>query len=696
MNRKLAPSRLASWRASSNVAFALLAAWCVLIACLYYRQPDLLPSGSMVRRFFLPSVHLSSKWALFNLRQGACLVWLTFLGLGSGIWLLSLLKIQFHNRAELIGLATGLGWGMLGTILAILGLFKLWSPVPVFAALAVLTIPIGVAALRSPVWRGLQVEGPWSLLERFLGFALAIIAAVDFVGALMPEIFYDALVYHLAVPELYWLKHGFSPVAHNMFSGFPMLTEMLYALALPLGGTQSAHLLHWAFGVLCALLTYGFCRRFGARQAGLIAALLFYSSPIVGTLSCKAAVDLSLTFFLFASIYMMVVALEGERGGAWRLLSGLFAGMALGTKYTAWPAVGILAAILLWRLLAVDGLPIIRAARRMAAFLLPAAIVCVVWPARNWRLYGNPVFPFFRHWFHSNGEDAYWAKLTTEVGWQGWSSLASLKGMLGSLLRLWHASTNPYDALNIGPLLIFGLPLLVLFRYRGGAHRLCLAVALLLWALWDISTGLGRFLLPVLPLFSVLYALAIWQGFESSKKIRICLFLCGVATVNLLMTAGWLGTYDSMDVVWGSEPAETYLSEPHPSYALPSYPAIKYIRDNLPKEARVLFMAEARGYGTGREYVAATSFDENPVSEYLRQGCRADQLRERLKKDGYTHVLINGAEIMVRGQLWFNWGERGAAVWTEFSKRYLRRLFERGDMTTVERTHVWCGVYEII
>jgi len=425
----------------------------------------------------------------------------------------------------------------------------------------------------------------------------------------------------------------------------------------------------------------------------LIAALLFYSSPMLGVLSCKAAVELALAFFQFASIYMIAIALEERHWGDWAL-SGLFAGMALGTKYTAWPAIGTLAAILVGKLVLVDGLR--ASARYIAALVVPMVIVSIVWPARNWFLYGNPIFPFLQQWFNSDGIHANLGKFASACGWQGWSSLFSVGGIRALFLRTWNASISPDDVMNIGPLLVLGLPLLIFFRYRKGPHRICFAATLLLWGYWDILTWTGRYLFPTLALFSVLYALAITEGFESSKKIAVSLFFCCVAVLNLLMTTSWFGIYGAMNVVWGSERTDVYLSEQHPSYPAPSYPAVKYIREHLPYDARVLFLADARGYGTGRDYVAPTEFDESPVSRYLREGADAGQLRERLKKDGFTHILVNQAEITARPTIWFQFTVREAAVWHEFSTRYLRTLFEQGDRTRVEETAVWCGVFEII
>ena len=50
--------------------------------------------------------------------------------------------------------------------------------------------------------------------------------------ALIPETFYDALVYHLALPAQYILHGGIYPTPSNSYSGIPALPQMVSGLAL--------------------------------------------------------------------------------------------------------------------------------------------------------------------------------------------------------------------------------------------------------------------------------------------------------------------------------------------------------------------------------------------------------------------------------------------------------------------------------
>ena len=59
-------------------------------------------------------------------------------------------------------------------------------------------------------------------------------------GSLSPEIFYDSLHYHLAVPNLYRLHHGIYNEPNFAYAGFVMSVQMVWGFALTLGNENTA------------------------------------------------------------------------------------------------------------------------------------------------------------------------------------------------------------------------------------------------------------------------------------------------------------------------------------------------------------------------------------------------------------------------------------------------------------------------
>jgi 4-amino-4-deoxy-L-arabinose transferase-like glycosyltransferase len=108
------------------------------------------------------------------------------------------------------------------------------------------------------------------------------------------------------------------------------------ALGVRLTGPVAAALASW-------MLFDAACRLFPGTKAGAAAALLLNASLLVGVGSVIMTPDSPLLFFWTATLWAMARVATGEPG-VWWLAGGLFAGLALDSKYTAlflWVGVGL-------------------------------------------------------------------------------------------------------------------------------------------------------------------------------------------------------------------------------------------------------------------------------------------------------------------------------------------------------------------
>src|SRR5579859_945597 len=84
------------------------------------------------------------------------------------------------------------------------------------------------------------------LLKHKLILALLLLlllqACINFIGALGPELAFDALWYHLTLPKIYLLDHKIFYIPGGLFyySAMPKLAEMIYIGALSLGNEITA------------------------------------------------------------------------------------------------------------------------------------------------------------------------------------------------------------------------------------------------------------------------------------------------------------------------------------------------------------------------------------------------------------------------------------------------------------------------
>lgn len=198
---------------------------------------------------------------------------------------------------------------------------------------------------------------------KILKWLLLLQILINLVGALGPELGFDALWYHLTEAKLFLQQRSLNPIPGNLlyWSGLPRLGEIFY-MFLP------GKLVHWAFGVLSAYFIY--------RLSGFAGALLWYSTLLVGWLSTSAYVDLIVTAFLLAAVYYQKVK---------RIL---FIILASAVKLQGF-AFGLAITLIPWGILGI----------------LPFSLI-------NYQATGNPFYPFLgqlnltHEWFY-NGF-TYW------------------------------------------------------------------------------------------------------------------------------------------------------------------------------------------------------------------------------------------------------------------------------------------------
>lgn len=247
-------------------------------------------------------------------------------------------------------------------------------------------------------------------LRRFNWLLILLIGQilVNLIGALGPELGFDALWYHLTEAKLFLSRGSIDPIPGNLlyWSGLPRLGEMIY-MFLP------GKLVHWFFGVLAAFFIY--------RLGGLASALLWYSTFLVGWLSTTAYVDLMATAFLLAALYFHHFK---------RLIFLILAGA---TKLQA-IIYGLAITLIPWGLLG----------------YLPFALI-------NWRATGNPLYPFGEHfgfeseWFF-NG---FWYWLSRPL--RLFFDPAFRSGLIILLVFILSYQFNRYSKLALLSLLIWFL-----------------------------------------------------------------------------------------------------------------------------------------------------------------------------------------------------------------------------------------------
>ena len=339
---------------------------------------------------------------------------------------------------------------------------------------------------------------------------LALYGGLYLVHTLAPETRTDAMGYHLGLVQRYYRANGFVPITTNIYAQISQGAEMLYLLAYAIGRESAAKVVHFSFLVATVGAILCLARRFQANLAGVFAAVVYFTCPVVIPAATSAYNDCALSFALLMVFYVLALWWHDKRT-EWLAVMGLLIGFSFAIKYTGVVAVAaaIAAAVAIW-LNARDWRP---AVRGLGVTGLAAAAVGLPWLAKNAIFTGNPLAPFFNTWFRNP---------FFGVGWESAYTFAMKSYRQGPFDRWEQILAAPFDLIvgeryagSLGWMLMLAPIAFLALRRRFG--RALLAAALVCALPWLSNAG-ARFLIP-----SVIFgALALGLVLESlHRRIRV-------------------------------------------------------------------------------------------------------------------------------------------------------------------------------
>jgi hypothetical protein len=622
----------------------LLVAWLFAVIALYY----------VAHKPFTVSNLRAVAQTLSGL-GGAALV----IALGCGIGVCLLRKLDTAPAARLVwASAVGLGVvSLAGLALGAVGGLRPWL-------LWVLTV-IGLAATGRRLWRALSAAWadtawqPQGRFERFLAVYCSGVLLLALVRALAPPTAWDSLVYHLAGPRLYLESGAISHPLDLPYLGFPQLVGMLFTWGMGLAGERAAAPIHWFYGVLGALALAVLGRRWWRGVAGWLAAAVLLSAQSIVSLAGRPYVDLALLVYATLSFGALASNLLAGRGRWWLVLSGVLAGFALSTKYTALAVLpGLALVLLVFR---------IRQPQAIIKHLLLLGIVALViwspWLIKNLVLTGNPTYPFFFGGIHWDAYRASWYDRSgTGLAFTDpWRLLAApWEATIWSIEGAGLQGFPSYAA-TIGPLFLAFLPFLALVWGRVEPQQRRWLVAALIYCailygfwLWGVARSAlliqTRLLFPAFGVLAFLVGTAV-EGLHMLPPRPINLVWMARAVVVGVLALGLVtACLDAvrdrpLAVLLGFEKREAYLSRKLGWYHL----AVTHINQELPPDGMVLFLWETRSYHCEGACLPDALLDRWLHSTQHLYGPDAAAIADAWRTEGVTHVLFckTGYEAVV-------------------------------------------------
>ena len=559
------------------------------------------------------------------------LLLLTLWSIGVGLRLLRRLEVAPDRPADAVGLAIPLGLGVLALAsfgLGECGLLNRGGLAAVVAAGAWFGWKAGLEGARC--WGRVIVEAARrpSAFDLLMGVGLL----GTLLTAMAPVTDGDALCYHLQVPKVFLARGAltFEPDLHETI--YPLVTEMLYAVALASRGPVACRLVQWLLGLSFALNATSLARPVlgdRARWAGTIALLV----PAVSNGMGAPLNDVALAAFGNAALVAWLRWHDRPTGRA-AVLAGLLAGLAIGVKYPALVLAGLIGGGMLVEPIRNQNFKfeisnfqfwMNRNARHAAIFGATALLIGGGWYLRAFVHTGNPVFPFFRGAFGGAGLD--------EVLEPAKRPMAVTLGNLLTAIGPLTLEPDRFDSVahQLGPAFLLFLPGLFLFR----APRRVWAIVGMGWLFLTLCLtqrqSMRFVLIAVGPLaVGVAWLAAHWwdrRGIAGrSLTAAVVLVLAFEASIALARAR------HGLDVVAGRESAESYLARREPTFVVG-----RWIDANLPGSARLIGQ-DHRGFYLPRDYTMELAHRRR--TGLGTRGESALAIVAHFRGEGFTHLLL--------------------------------------------------------
>ena len=396
-------------------------------------------------------------------------------------------------------------------------------------------------------------------LELLLIMTLAIQGGVNLIGALGPELGFDALWYHLTIPKLY-LEQGKVFIPGNLlyYSGMPKLIEILYIPAIYIGGEILAKLVHFSLGVGTLIVLYRLSQIFLPKTGSLLVSVVFYSNLVVAWQSTTAYIDLGRTFFEILGLYFLLSYFKYKKE-ANITKSAISIGLAISSKLLGFGSLVIFTIVLFLNKL--KTLIVLR-------FILIALIIPMPWFIFSYVNTGNPVYPFFEKLYPV-------------------AASISITNII-NLVR----SPDP-----ISPIYLIMFPLILIsWKKFDKLTKIVGVYSVISFLVWFVipQTGGGRFIMPYLPAYSLIVVITVFTLKQKTIRNFVTAIILYIALISIIYRGVANSKY--LPVLIGRESKHEFLSKNLNFDFGDFYDTDYYFENNIKSTDKVLI------YGTHNLY----------------------------------------------------------------------------------------------
>ena len=402
-----------------------------------------------------------------------------------------------------------------------------------------------------------------SILSKIFLPLLIVVWGINLIGALAPELSFDALWYHLTIPKIFAQNHSvfYIPGGLYYYSLMPKLVDLLYIPSIMLNSAIGAKLIHYSFGILTLIVLYKISRNYLSHALSFFVLLIFSANLVVAWEATTAYIDLGRTFFEVMAVYGIILFIQ-EKKELWLVESAIMLGFAIATKLIAVGSLVVVGELIIF--LFRDNL--LKAIKVSGLYSLIALMIPLPYFVFSFLQTGNPVYPLFTEFYETQVQSFSFVSLFSDI----WT--------------VFVAGADPINPLYI---IVFPLVFLVWSRLSRNERLIGIYVAIS-FVMWLITprTGGGRFLLSYLPVFSLFIGIIIFR--LKNSHLRNIILIIGIVIATSTIGYRAIASKKYIPVIMGSETKNEFLEKNLDFTYGNFYDTTGYFAKNIGREDTVL------------------------------------------------------------------------------------------------------------
>ena len=496
------------------------------------------------------------------------------------------------------------------------------------------------------------------------GFIIIGVVALIALMASVPPVSRDALTHHLYIPKLYLQKGLIYEIPHIEFSYYPMNLDLLYMIPLYLKNDILPKFIHFTFALITALMIFRYLKRRINIQYAMLGSLFFLSIPVIVCQSTTVYVDLGLVCFFFAALIYLFKWVEDCFKKKYLVISAVFCGLALGTKYNGLIGLfllGFFVPLLYSRLNSDKPFFNAKAIWHSVLYIFIALIVFSPWMVRNIVWTGNPLYPLYNTVFNPGTENFEIPGDEDSVVRPRMSHFQIRRDLYGESgleialipLRVFFQGKDndpKYFDGRANPFLLL-LPMFAFLCIRSDTRQirmekiLMLGFSILFLLFAFVQTDIRiRYFAPIFPPLVILSIFGLRHIRENMldanpqisilfKRVMFFAIIFVMLGLNAKYMVGRFNYVQPLEYLTGKVCRDDYIQKFRPEYA-----AMQFANRHLKPEDRILGVYIGnRGYYSDIDIIFSIDLLQKLASKAKSSKYISENLRER----GISHLLVN-------------------------------------------------------